>query len=70
MVNDPKEAINKGWSLLSYVGKAAVEFGRYANDTYVSPAARQLADPEFRSQVRDNVSNYVSSFTQKVRMDE
>ncbi|KAI8888407.1 hypothetical protein K501DRAFT_282872 [Backusella circina FSU 941] len=65
IVNDPKEAINKGWSLLSYVGKAAVEFGRYANDNYVRPAASQLADPEFRSQVRDNVSNYVSSFAQK-----
>jgi ADP-ribosylation factor GTPase-activating protein 1 len=57
-------AIEKGWSLLSYVGKAAVDFGRYASDNYVKPAAAQLADPNFRGQVRENVNHYVSSFTQ------
>ncbi|KAF1805340.1 hypothetical protein V8B55DRAFT_1492330 [Mucor lusitanicus] len=64
IINDPRVAIEKGWSLLSYVGKAAVELGKYANDTYVKPAAAQLADPNFRGQVRDNVNSYVSSFTQ------
>lgn len=64
VIQDPRVAIEKGWSLLSYVGKAAVELGRYANDTYVKPAAAQLADPQFRGQVRDNVNNYVSSFSQ------
>ncbi|CEP08064.1 hypothetical protein [Parasitella parasitica] len=64
IINDPRVAIEKGWSLLSYVGKAAVELGKYANDTYVKPAAAQLADPNFRGQVRDNVSSYVSAFTQ------
>jgi hypothetical protein len=64
VIQDPRVAIEKGWSLLSYVGKAAVELGRYANDTYVKPAAAQLADPNFRGQVRDNVNNYVSSFSQ------
>lgn len=64
VIQDPRVAIEKGWSLLSYVGKAAVEFGKYANDTYVKPAAAQLADPNFRGQVRDNVNSYVSSFTQ------
>jgi hypothetical protein len=64
IINDPRVAIEKGWSLLSYVGKAAVELGKYANDTYVKPAAAQLADPNFRGQVRENVNSYVSSFTQ------
>ncbi|KAI7894444.1 uncharacterized protein EV154DRAFT_498755 [Mucor mucedo] len=64
IINDPRVAVEKGWSLLSYVGKAAVELGRYANDTYVKPAAAQLADPNFRGQVRDNVNNYVNSFSQ------
>lgn len=41
-----------------------MELGKYANDTYVKPAAAQLADPNFRGQVRDNVNSYVSSFTQ------
>lgn len=64
IINDPRVAIEKGWSLLSYVGKAAVELGKYANDTYVKPAAAQLADPNFRGQVRENVNSYVNSFTQ------
>ncbi|KAG2228421.1 hypothetical protein INT48_004177 [Thamnidium elegans] len=60
IINDPRVAVEKGWSLLSYVGKAAVELGRYANDNYVKPAAAQLADPN----LRDNVSSYVNSFSQ------
>ncbi|KAI8047030.1 uncharacterized protein B0P05DRAFT_567158 [Gilbertella persicaria] len=52
IINDPRVAIEK------------VEFGKYANDNYVKPAAQQLADPNFRGQVRDNVSSYVNSFTQ------
>ncbi|KAI8987741.1 hypothetical protein BDF20DRAFT_851977 [Mycotypha africana] len=64
VINDPKVAIEKGLSLLSYVGKAAVEFGRYANNNYVKPAAAQLADPNFREHLRENVNSYVSSFTQ------
>ncbi|CAO3703475.1 unnamed protein product [Rhizopus stolonifer] len=64
LINDPRAAIEKGWSLLSYVGKAAVELGRSVNDSYVKPAAAQISDPHFREQVRDNVNSYVSSFTQ------
>lgn len=64
IIQDPRVAIEKGWSLLSYVGKAAVDFGRYASDNYVKPAASQLADPNFRGQVRENVNHYMSSFTQ------
>ncbi|KAI9474068.1 MAG: hypothetical protein EXX96DRAFT_596933 [Benjaminiella poitrasii] len=65
VINDPRVAIEKGWSLLSYVGKAAIELGKYANDNYVKPAAAQLADPNFREHVRENVSSYVSSLTQQ-----
>ncbi|KAI9275399.1 hypothetical protein BY458DRAFT_507336 [Sporodiniella umbellata] len=64
LINDPRAAIEKGWSLLSYVGKAAVELGRTVNDSYVKPAAAQIADPQFRDQMRENVSHYVNSFTQ------
>jgi ADP-ribosylation factor GTPase-activating protein 1 len=69
LVQDPRAAVEKGWSLLSTVGKAAFEFGKYANDTYVKPAAAQIADPNFREQVRGNVTNYVSSFTQSSRVN-
>ncbi|KAI7907635.1 uncharacterized protein BX663DRAFT_491527 [Cokeromyces recurvatus] len=65
IIQDPRVALEKGWSLLSYVGKAAIELGKYANDNYVKPAAAQLADPNFREQVRENVNSYVSSFTQQ-----
>ncbi|CAO3684602.1 unnamed protein product [Rhizopus stolonifer] len=64
IINDPRAAVEKGWSLLSYVGKATVEFGRTVNDSYVKPAAGQLADPRFREQVYGNISQYVNSFTQ------
>ncbi|RCH94041.1 Zn finger-containing GTPase- Activating Protein for ARF [Rhizopus stolonifer] len=64
IISDPRAAVEKGWSLLSYVGKAAVEFGRTVNDSYVKPAAGQLADPRFREQVRGNINQYVNSFTQ------
>ena len=64
IIQDPRIAIEKGWSLLSYVGKAAVDFGKYASDNYVKPAAAQLSDPNFRGQVRENVNSYISSFTQ------
>lgn len=71
IVDNPRVAVEKGWSLLSYVGKTALELGKYANDTYVKPAAAQLADPNFRGQVSDTVSSYVSSFTQpKVRIQK
>lgn len=64
IIQDPRAAIEKGWSLLSYVGKAAVDFGRTVNETYVKPAAAQLADPQFRDHVRENVNHYVQSITQ------
>ncbi len=64
IIQDPRAAIEKGWSLLSYVGKAAVDFGRTVNDNYVKPAAAQLADPQFRDHVRENVNHYVHSITQ------
>jgi ADP-ribosylation factor GTPase-activating protein 1 len=64
IVDNPRIAVEKGWSLLSYVGSKALELGKYASDAYVKPAAAQLADPNFRGQVRENVSSYVSSFTQ------
>lgn len=69
IVNDPMKALSKGWSFLSYgmeeLGKVAVtgaqaaaqsagQLGRYANE--------QWNDPN----LRDNVNQYVSSFTTKV----
>ncbi|CDH49828.1 adp-ribosylation factor gtpase-activatingprotein 1-like [Lichtheimia corymbifera JMRC:FSU:9682] len=70
IVNDPMKALSKGWSFLSYgmeeLGKVAVtgaqaaaqsagQLGRYANE--------QWNDPN----LRDNVNQYVSSFTTKTR---
>ncbi|KAG0172913.1 Zn finger-containing GTPase- Activating Protein for ARF [Apophysomyces sp. BC1034] len=78
IMNDPMQALTKGWSFLSSgmeeLGKVAAEgarmaaqgaghLGRYANENYVQPATNQLNDPNFRN----NVSSYVSSFTQKTQ---
>lgn len=78
LINDPMQALTKGWSLLSVgVGELskvaaegvrvaaqnAGEFGRYANENYVKPAQEQWNDPNFRN----NVNGYVSAVTQKVR---
>jgi hypothetical protein len=74
LMNDPVQALTKGWSFLSVgmeeLGKVAVEgvkiaaqgagqFSRYANENYVKPAQSQWNDPNFRN----NVNNYVQSFT-------
>ena len=68
-MNDPMQAINKGWSFLSYgmeeLGKVAAsgarvaaqqagQLSRYANE--------QLNDPN----LRNNVSEYVNTFSKKV----
>ncbi|KAI8138448.1 hypothetical protein BJV82DRAFT_630870 [Fennellomyces sp. T-0311] len=70
MVNDPMQALSKGWSFLSYgmeeLGKVAAEgaraaaqhagqLGRYANE--------QWNDPNLRS----NVSEYVNTFSRKTQ---
>ncbi|KAI9249519.1 hypothetical protein BDA99DRAFT_564474 [Phascolomyces articulosus] len=70
LMNDPMQAINKGWSLLSYgmeeLGKVAAngarvaaqqagQLGRYANE--------QLNDPN----LRNNVSDYVNTFSKKTQ---
>ncbi|KAI7850610.1 hypothetical protein BDC45DRAFT_518048 [Circinella umbellata] len=70
IINDPMQAINKGWSFLSYgmeeLGKVAAsgarvaaqqagQFSRYANE--------QLNDPN----LRNNVSEYVNTFSKKTQ---
>jgi hypothetical protein len=70
IINDPMQALTKGWSLLSvaavegakYAAHGAEQFTKYANDNYVRPASQQLADPN----LRNNVSAYVSNLTKKV----
>lgn len=77
-MNDPMQAITKGWSLLSMgmeeLGKVAAEgvkvaaqgagqLGRYTNDNYIKPAQSQWNDPNFRN----NVTGYVQTFGEKTR---
>ncbi|KAI8986519.1 putative GTPase activating protein for Arf-domain-containing protein [Pilobolus umbonatus] len=78
IINDPIQALSKGWSLLSLgmeeLGKVAVEgvkvaaqsagqLSRYANENVVKPVQTQLNDPNFRN----NVNGYVQSFSEKTR---
>ncbi|KAI9478844.1 MAG: hypothetical protein EXX96DRAFT_261677 [Benjaminiella poitrasii] len=78
ILNDPMQAITKGWSLLSMgmeeLGKVAAEgvkvaaqsaghFSRYANENYVKPAQNQWNDPDFRN----NVNGYVQTLSEKTR---
>lgn len=78
IINDPMQALTKGWSLLSMgmeeLGKVAAEgvkvaaqgagqIGRYTNDNYIKPAQTQWNDPNFRS----NVTGYVQTFSEKTR---
>ncbi|CAO3647404.1 unnamed protein product [Cunninghamella echinulata] len=77
IINDPMQALTKGWSLLStgvgelskvaaegvrVAAQGAGQFGKYANDNYVKPAQDQFNDPNFRN----NVNGYFSAVTQKV----
>ncbi|KAG1082779.1 hypothetical protein G6F42_022451 [Rhizopus arrhizus] len=68
IINDPMQALTKGWSLLSMgmeeLGKAAAQGARYANDNYVKPAQSQWNDPNFRS----NVTGYVQNISEKTRI--
>lgn len=67
IINDPMQALTKGWSLLSMgmeeLGKAAAQGARYANDNYVRPAQTQWNDPNFSN----NVSGYVQNISEKTR---
>ncbi|KAI8584151.1 hypothetical protein K450DRAFT_218416 [Umbelopsis ramanniana AG] len=62
IMNDPMQALTKGWSLLSvaavesakYAAQGAEQFTKYANENYVRPASQHLADPN----LRNNVSSY------------
>ncbi|KAL0078266.1 hypothetical protein F4703DRAFT_1879547 [Phycomyces blakesleeanus] len=78
LINDPIQALSKGWSLLSVgvgeltkvaaegariAAQGAGQIGKYANENYVKPAATQLNDPNFRN----NVSGYVNTLTQKTQ---
>ncbi|KAG2212788.1 hypothetical protein INT46_002116, partial [Mucor plumbeus] len=67
IMNDPMQALTKGWSLLSMgmeeLGKVAAQGARYANDNYVKPAQTQWNDPNFSS----NVSGYVQNISEKTR---
>lgn len=67
IINDPMQALTKGWSLLSMgmeeLGKAAAQTARYANDNYVKPAQSQWNDPNFRN----NVTGYVQNISEKTR---
>lgn len=66
LMNDPMQALTKGWSLLSVgmgeLGKVAAQGAKYANENFVRPAQEQWNDPNFRN----NVNGYVSAVTQKV----
>lgn len=70
IMNDPMQALTKGWSLLSvaavegakYAAQGAEQLTKYANENYVRPASQHLADPN----LRNNVSAYVSNLTKKV----
>lgn len=61
LINDPRAAIEKGWSLLSSVGKAAVELGRHVKNNAVNG---EYVNPAVIDQIRDNVNYYVNSLTQ------
>lgn len=78
IINDPMQALTKGWSLLSTgmeeLGKVAAEgvkvaaqsagqLSRYTNDNYIKPAQSQWNDPNFRN----NVTGYVQTFGEKTR---
>ena len=78
IINDPMQALTKGWSLLSMgmeeLGKVAAEgvkvaaqgagqLGRYTNDNVIKPAQTQWNDPNFRN----NVTGYVQNFGEKTR---
>ncbi|CAO3632341.1 unnamed protein product [Mucor hiemalis] len=78
IINDPMQALTKGWSLLSTgmeeLGKVAAEgvkvaaqsagqLSRYTNDNYIKPAQTQWNDPNFRN----NVTGYVQTFGEKTR---
>lgn len=77
IINDPMQALSKGWSLLStgvgelskvaaegvrVAAQGAGQLGKYANENYVRPAQEQLNDPNFRN----NVNGYFSAVSQKV----
>ncbi|RUS17683.1 hypothetical protein BC938DRAFT_476183 [Jimgerdemannia flammicorona] len=77
IINDPMQALTKGWSLLSVgmevIGTAAVEGARIAahsaqevaymaNERVVKPAQEQLNDPNLRA----NVAGYVSQLGKTV----
>ncbi|RUP48419.1 hypothetical protein BC936DRAFT_144590 [Jimgerdemannia flammicorona] len=79
IINDPMQALTKGWSLLSVgmevIGTAAVEGARIAahsaqevaymaNERVVKPAQEQLNDPNLRA----NVAGYVSQLGKTVRV--
>ena len=76
IINDPMQALSKGWSLLSvgvdglskaavggakYAAQSAEQITKYANENYVRPGSQHLADPN----LRNNVSAYVSNLTKK-----
>ncbi|KAI8334072.1 putative GTPase activating protein for Arf-domain-containing protein, partial [Choanephora cucurbitarum] len=76
IMNDPMQALSKGWSFLSHsmeeIGKVATEgvkvvaqnageFGRYANENYVKPAQAQWNDPN----LRNNMNGYVQNISEK-----
>ncbi|SAL94745.1 hypothetical protein [Absidia glauca] len=67
IMNDPMQALTKGWSLLSVgmgeLGKVAAQGAKYANENFVRPAQEQWNDPNFRN----NVNGYVSAVTQKTQ---
>ncbi|ORX61915.1 ArfGap-domain-containing protein, partial [Hesseltinella vesiculosa] len=78
IMNDPMEALSKGWSMLSLgvgelskvaaqgvrvAAEGATQIGRYANENYVKPAQDQWNDPNFRT----NVSGYVNAVAEKTQ---
>ncbi|CAO3629523.1 unnamed protein product [Cunninghamella blakesleeana] len=78
IINDPMQALTKGWSFLStgvgelskvaaegvrVAAQGAGQLGKYANENYVKPAQEQLNDPNFRN----NVNGYFSAVSQKTQ---
>ncbi|KAI8066689.1 hypothetical protein BC940DRAFT_239876 [Gongronella butleri] len=81
IINDPMDALSKGWSMLSLgvgelskvaaqgvrvAAQSAGDFSRYANENYVRPAQEQWNDPNFRN----NMSTYVSAVSEKVKKND
>ncbi|CAO3586430.1 unnamed protein product [Absidia cylindrospora] len=71
LMNDPMQALTKGWSFLSVgvgeIGKVAGQIGKYANENYVRPAQEQWNDPNFRNNVNGYTQSLYTSLDNNMR---